>query len=425
MSRPATALLLLIALFLQCACVTAYGATSVNVVTPGERSYYPPVPGSRAPVAPLLPQLPGNPTQQLSHEYVLGPGDILTIIDYGVGEGERPFVQQQTIAPDGTIVVNPVGVMQAAGHTLRTLNDTINSSAAKYIAAPEIRVSLAKGRSVSVYVLGDVERPGLVSVEPDTVPSVLNEEAATAAPQQASGRQTAARTTDSIEYKEIVPRINKLTVLTAIQLAGGLNDTADVRRIRVTRGDTGQTAYDNLWALLAEGDVTQDVELRPGDSIFVAHTNSFHDGSLLGFAADRSRRVRVWGGVKYPGVYELKPQDDLYSVIAKAGGFTEIAISSSVLLSRLHPDGTIKTMNVALPSKDVFLTRARTPRVDVMGRTALQDGDVVIAAESAVKKALPRVTTALGAATAAAFLLYLSRNVKDRSQSQTSTVRLF
>lgn len=419
-------LLLTVTLLLQSLSSTAYGAgvTIFKLPPAAERTLYPPVPGSLAPVfvppSTTAPYSPGT----LSPDYILGPGDQLAITDFGVAEGEKPYSQYQTVAPDGSITVNPVGVIKASGHTLKSLNDLINSAASKYETAPEIRISLAKPRTLSVYVLGDVERPGLISVEADSVSS-FQEQLAPTATTGTNATGTPARTTDSIEYREIVPRTSKLTVLTAIQLAGGLNDTADVRRIRVSRRDPEQSTYVNLWGLLVEGDISQDIELRPGDSVFVARTNTFHDGAMLGFAADRTRRVRVWGGVKNAGIYELKPEDDLYSVIAKAGGFTESAITGSVLVSRLHPNGTITSQNVKIPAKDVFFKRLTTPRSDVMARTTLQDGDVVIAAESTLKKAIPRLATTVGAAVVAVFLLYLSRNIQDRSQTRSSTVRLF
>lgn len=341
-------------------------------------------------------------------EYTLGAGDVLTIIDYGVAEGERPLITQEAVAPDGTIVINPVGVVEASGHTLRSLNEIVNRMAEKFALVPEIRISLARARPVTVYVLGSVEQPGLISA--DTTLFTTNLRETLAAP---VGEQENKPTTDSVEYKEVVPKVTRMTVLTAIQLAGGLSDAADVRNIRVTRAGTGETQYANLWKLLVEGESYQDVELRAGDTVFVPHSAMRQDHSLLGFAGDRSKRIRVWGAFKKPGVYELKGEDDIYSVVAKAGGFTETSINGRVILSRLNSDGTVHTRTVQMPSKDLFFTHL--PRKDIhdIARTTLQDGDVIIAGESGLKKALPKLSNAALTTFGAILLLYLSRKIKD------------
>jgi polysaccharide export outer membrane protein len=103
-------------------------------------------------------------------------------------------------------------------------------------------------QSIHIGVIGEVQRPGAYFL--------------------AQGVETQASST----AQQQLP-----TITQAIQIAGGITHYADVRQVQVRRqasdGST-QTIDVNLYKLLSEGDLSQDIRLQEGDVIVVQHAQS-------------------------------------------------------------------------------------------------------------------------------------------------------
>jgi polysaccharide biosynthesis/export protein len=323
--------------------------------------------------------------------YVLGPGDQLHILDYSFADADKPPMSNHTtVMPDGSAIIYPMGPVQVQGMTLKQVNKLVNRSSSN----PEVFVTVGKARPVAVRVLGDVVSPGVYTVDAGLFTSKVgiqqlegtaSDDAAPTVPLP----YTALNQTSTIT--SLPPKVNQLTLLTALQLAGGVHDTANITQIRVSRAFSGKTYFVDLWRLVSQGDITQDIPIRDGDTIFVSRGGPPRDMSSLGVAAERTRRVRVLGSVKKPGIYDMRPDDDLFSAIAKAGGFTDTAVTRSIVLTRKTPEGTVKTQSVPMPGKN--LLGGIHDKGEAIARVPLQNGDVVLVTESAVKKIGPKAVT--------------------------------
>ncbi|MBY0549967.1 MAG: SLBB domain-containing protein [Candidatus Obscuribacterales bacterium] len=349
-------------------------------------------------------------------EYLLQPGDEISVMDPSMATDAGPFTTVVPILPDGTASIYPVGVVTAKGKTIKQLNDEVRQKASDLILNPGIVISLSRMRPIEVYVLGNVVSPGLYTVEADRGAR----ERQTAMSQTnlptipLPGRYTGGPLTSlgaGASPVRAFPQ-GSLTVLTALQMAGGVRENADIRNIIVRRPGMVDKSVD-LWSMVAEGDSTQDFVLRAGDVIMVRKGGAAFDAELLGAAANRKRAVRIFGAVKSPGIYELTPRDDLISIISRAGGFTETAVKSHVTLSRQDRTGKVETFKLAI--KRSVRDGKSTGRLPVM------PGDVVVVRDSIVLKAAPRVATVAGAFLSAFFILYFSRIIVDQSQPTTAT----
>jgi polysaccharide export outer membrane protein len=310
----------------------------------GQPSPVPPVFSS-----PELPKLKWVPSVESS--YILGPGDQLTIADYSSSDSPQPVMQPVApILPDGTIDIHPVGLVKAAGLTLKELTESVNKLAAQYIIKPDIEVSVVKVRPNMVYILGEVLRPGLYTNEANGL----------------------------LQSENVVSASANLTVVNALQRAGGIKESADIRNLRITRLGGREPIRSNLWQLLVNGDITQDIALQSGDVLYVPKGGSDFDADALGLAANQHRRVRIWGAVRSPGFFEMDPSDDVISLIARAGGFTNTATRSWVLLSRINRDGTITTRKISV--------KRGIHDPDSVARTHLKPGDLVVVHDSLLKK---------------------------------------
>ncbi len=218
--------------------------------------------------------------------------------------------------------------------------------------------SAEKVQPLNITVVGEVYRPGTHTVE-SSVKTPL------------AGIPGEAR--DSFNQTRIFP-----TVTRALQTAGGIKATANVRDIqirRITQSGSEQNFKIDLWALLKDGDQKQDLILQDRDVIVVplASARDNLESSALAsasFSPDRIR-VSVVGEVTTPGLLELPPNVPLTRAIIAAGGFNNRADRSTVEFIRLNPDGSVQkrdlpinfaaaadeTTNPSLRNEDVIVVR--------------------------------------------------------------------
>lgn len=145
------------------------------------------------------------------------------------------------------------------------------------------------------------------------------------------------------------------TVSRAIQLAGGITSSADVRNIQIrrpTRNGSEQKMTVSFWKLL-QGDPNQDTIVQEGDTIIVSTATNISpaDATTLADASfsPATIQVSVVGEVKTPGLVNLQPNTPLNQALLTAGGFDNArARKGSADLIRLNPDGTVTSRRVKL-----------------------------------------------------------------------------
>lgn len=89
-------------------------------------------------------------------EFLLGPEDVLEITVWKNQDLSRTAV----IRPDGLISLPIIGDVQAAGLSANILAERIAERLKKFVTTPAVSVSVKEINSYSVFVLGEVMKPG-------------------------------------------------------------------------------------------------------------------------------------------------------------------------------------------------------------------------------------------------------------------------
>ncbi len=94
--------------------------------------------------------------QTAQENYQLGPEDNIEISVWK----EPELTKQLVVRPDGKISYPLVGEIQAAGMTVKQLQDEISKRLAKYVTDANVTVILLKTQYYKVFVTGKVNKPG-------------------------------------------------------------------------------------------------------------------------------------------------------------------------------------------------------------------------------------------------------------------------
>jgi protein involved in polysaccharide export with SLBB domain len=164
------------------------------------------------------------PAQPVEVTSGLTAGDVFEVRVFGQEHLGGTFQVQE----DGTIVVPLLGPVDVDGKTKTEVAQLLEQQfGAGYLRDPHVTVIMTERENLEVSVLGQVQRPGTF------------------------------------------PYIEKLTLVQAISEAGGLNDLAHSRKVKLTRkGPGGVGTYDVSVKAITEGRAA-DILLQPGDIIFV------------------------------------------------------------------------------------------------------------------------------------------------------------
>jgi protein involved in polysaccharide export with SLBB domain len=184
----------------------------------------------------------------------------------------------------------------------------------------------------------------------------------------------------------------RATLTQAIQSAGGITPTADVRRVQIQRttrmGET-QMIDVNLWQLLQSGDLNQDLILQDGDTIVLAKAEQLPPAETLQLASTNlspsAIQVNLLGEVKTPGSIELPSNITLNQAVLQAGGLNSRA-RRSVQLVRMSSTGIVSRRTIDLD----FDQDANTELNPV-----LQNGDLIVVGRSTVTQIVDGVSNVL------------------------------
>jgi protein involved in polysaccharide export with SLBB domain len=243
-------------------------------------------------------------------DYVVGPGDGLTIRLSG-GISQR---LQRVVDREGRVALPEVGGVEVSGRSLGDVQHLVQTVLRAQFRGVDADVSLSRIRTVRVYVVGDVERPGAYDVSSLSTP------------------------------------------LNALFTAGGPTAGGSLRNLRHYRGQQLIQEVD-AYDLLLHGIRGDMQRLQAGDTIEIPPL---------------SGEVTVGGMVRRPAIYELHGEKNLAEVLELAGGVLPSGTLRHVDVERVenHEGRTMLRLDIPETDSDASVTQA-------IENFAVQDGDKI------------------------------------------------
>jgi len=243
-------------------------------------------------------------------EYVVGPGDGLTIqLTGAVSKQIKVMVDRE-----GRVALPEVGAVEVAGRSMGDVQRIVQTNLRSQYRDVDADVSLGRLRTVRVYVVGDVERPGAYDV------SALS------------------------------------TPLNALYLAGGPTSQGSLRILRHYRGNKLLQEVD-VYDLLLHGVDGDMLRLEAGDTVQVPPLGA---------------EVTIEGMVRRPAIYELHGEKSLSEVLELAGGVLPSGTFRHVDVERLeaHESRTMLRLDIPETNNESSVRAA-------LDNFQVQDGDKV------------------------------------------------
>jgi len=336
--------------------------------------------------------------------YRVGPGD-----EFALRYSDLMDPRLVRVNPSGELLLPDAGAVPVAGLTLREAESKIREALRGYVRGKGLAFTLYRPRRFRIPVLGDVGRPGAVTLAAPVRASEAIAEAGGVLPTGASrgievrrGRDTLR--VDLVRYARLGdlapnPLVFETDVVFVpaaglhiaiygavahggrydfvpgdrvsglVALAGGAMPDAALEEAEIERPDIGGKSSErvrvNLRAALASPGGSEDPVLKDGDRLLVPALAHYKEGAI----------VQIDGEVKRPGPYTIRDGvDGIRSLIERAGGLTEYADVARARIDRGREAAERDTSFLHLAREHAdFLTHAEREYVKIRSgqRTAL------------------------------------------------------
>lgn len=220
-------------------------------------------------------------------DYVLGSGDTLMLNLWG----SRTDRISRTIDRQGQVQLPEAGALMISGMTIGEAQTAMEKVLNTQFQKEHVEISLGRVRTVRVYVVGDVQRPGAYDVSSLSTP------------------------------------------LSALYEAGGPTNRGSLRILRHYRGKELVREVD-LYDFLLKGVRSDDDRILPGDTILVPPVGP---------------QVSIEGMVHRPAIYELNGEQGLDQVLELAGGVLVSASLKQLKVERIDAHQSRSMFDLQLP----------------------------------------------------------------------------
>ena len=315
--------------------------------------------------------------ENIVSEYLLGPTDIL-LINYKTAYF---FSNEYMISVDGKLDLPEIGKINVEGLTINELEILLKEKYKSIIKSPNISISISKFRPFSIYISGEIKKPGLYNFNYMKLPKVENDQRLRLPQGSNALRELRVDNTFEKNFNQglsgfksqpiIIPKL-----FDALKRAGGVTNYADLSSIKIIRKNSNTYGGGNIETtinfmnLLSKGDQSQNIRIFDGDSIIIPKSdNPIKEQIMLATNSNlTSDQVTVFitGNVEQVGTAIIPRGASLHQAIASAGG--KKSFTGKIEFIRFNQDGTTE--------KNIFKYKPNA-KINSKSNPILMDGDVV------------------------------------------------
>lgn len=239
-------------------------------------------------------------------DYEIGPQDILRVTVYG----HEDLTQTVLVQPDGTFMFPLVGRVKASEMTPAALERKLAILLSQgFIRNPQVTVVVQEYRSKSVFVVGEVARPGTYPLS-GTMSLV-----------EVLGKAGPLTGNAAAEVIVVRPLAEVTGPVLPTEVAEGEGDP-EKKRAEVMRVNIRD---------IQAGELEKNLALKPNDTVFVP----------------QAPKVFVSGEVRNPGAYPFIPGTSVRQAVSLAGGFTQDGSQGRIRVVR-EVEGKTKEVKIKL-----------------------------------------------------------------------------
>ena len=251
-------------------------------------------------------------------DYVLGPGDTVRVQLFGNVNG----VYEYEVSRDGVLNLPEIGPVTVAGLPFSEFRKDLNERVRQMLIGTQVSVTMGQLRTIRVYVLGEVNKPGSYVVS------------------------------------------GLATISGALYRSGGVSAIGSLRNIQLKRDGRVVSTLD-AYDLLIRGDTSGNSRLQPGDVIFVPPIG---------------KTVAVGGAVNRPAIYEVRSRTTAADLVGLAGGLKPQAFAGGARLERIEANGERTILSVDLSNESANAIGIRTGDMLLVPEILPEVGNAVILA---------------------------------------------
>jgi len=210
-------------------------------------------------------------------DYVLGPGDELSVSF----SGSIQAIKKVSINREGNIFLRELGPISFSGLTFDEASEKLKNITQASLIGTEVEISLSRLRTIQVFVLGNSKRPGSYNFSP-------------------------------------LSSISSIVFNTK-----GPSENGSLRKISLKRANKVIGNLD-MYDLLINANTASDLRIQSGDALLINPVGE---------------RVKIWGNVNRPAIYEIKDGETFKDILNFASGLSSKADKNRITLSRLNELG--------------------------------------------------------------------------------------
>lgn len=224
-----------------------------------------------------------NYNKQIPDNYIVSPGDVFVIDIWGAMDKNHTV----EVTNENFIIVPQIGKIDLSGMNYKTAKQTIENKLEK-INGIKFSVRLGEVKPVSVFIVGEVVKPGVYNVSPFS------------------------------------------SLIEILAIAGGVSPQGSLRNIELISDTSGRKKTD-LYSLLFFGDNKASI-LESNMTVFIP---------MIG------KQVAIAGNVKREGIFEAVSAEKLTDVL-KIAGLTPFSDTSRIEIERLDKEGRTSILSASL-----------------------------------------------------------------------------